>query len=116
MLAEIPSHGVGVNSASSRNVGASESPELAPGVHDVHRAFELDPFDLGEDTFHFAGRVREPARPAGREHELFFLELEDEQLEELPFPPQDVRDVAQRHVHPDGPVVPSLHRRVDVQI
>ena len=93
----MPSHGVRRQRRELPQRRRTREAELAPGVGDEHRALELDALDLAEHVLDFTRRVREPARPARREHELLLLELEHEELEQLPFSPQDVRDVAQRH-------------------
>src|SRR5205085_283826 len=47
---------------------------------------------------HLTAGVGQPAQAAGVENELLLLELEHEQLEQVPFPPQNVGHLAQAHL------------------
>src|SRR5581483_12478836 len=52
---------------------------------------------LGEDVLDLTRDRGEPARAAGGQHELLDFELAEQQVQQLPFAPQDLRDLVQGH-------------------
>ena len=60
-------------------------------------AAELGATDLLEDSLDLPGGVAEPARLPGGQEQLLLLELEQQELEEVPLLPQHVGQAAQGH-------------------
>src|SRR5438552_846607 len=86
--------------------GLAKPPRRRGQGLDCDGSQQLDPPDLVAHDLHLAAGVGHPALAAGVEEHLLLLQLEDEQVEQVTLPPENVRHLTQAHRLP-LPATPS---------